>query len=203
MQGYGNFVQPGVGDNVPYENSCWACEYGQSAYAKEAYPDGDENSKYADIRPPRMYSYDTKSGIVTDITPSMDEYPVLKNCQGLRSCGIHKGVVFFGGPGLYASDWDSRVSAAFVAYDADCDRILGVSSMSDVDGCKVVNVRRWRVINDVLYVTVGITHPTTGKKIGALLRWYGDKKDPWNFHIVGLVDNEAAELAYFNNRIYI
>lgn len=74
--------------------------------------------------------------------------------------------------------------------------------MSDVDGCKVVNVRRWRVINDVLYVTVGITHPTTGKKIGALLRWYGDKKDPWNFHIVGLVDNEAAELAYFNNRIY-
>lgn len=203
MQGYGNFVQPGVGDNVPYENSCWACEYGQSAYAKEAYPDGDENSKYADIRPPRMYSYDTKSGIVTDITPSMDEYPVLKNCQGLRSCGIHKGVVFFGGPGLYASDWDSRVSAAFVAYDADSDRILGVSSMSDVDGCKVVNVRRWRVINDVLYVTVGITHPTTGKKIGALLRWYGDKKDPWNFHIVGLVDNEAAELAYFNNRIYI
>ena len=203
MQGYGNFVQPGVGDNTPYENKCWACEYGQSAYAKEAYKEGDANSKYADIRPPRMYSYDTKSGIVTDITPSMEEYPVLKNCQGLRSCGVHNGVVFFGGPGLYASDWDSKVSAAFVAYDADNDRILSVSSMDDVDGCKVVNVRRWRVINDVLYVTVGITHPTTGKKIGALLRWYGDKNDPWNFHIVGLLDNEAAELAYFNNRIYI
>lgn len=203
MQGYGNFVQPGVGDNTPYENKCWACEYGQSAYAKEAYKEGDDNSKYADIRPPRMYSYDTKSGIVTDITPSMDEYPILKNCQGLRSCGIHNGVVFFGGPGLYASDWDSKVSAAFVAYDADNDRILSANSMDDVDGCKVVNVRRWRVINGVLYVTVGITHPTTGKKIGALLRWYGDKNDPWNFHIVGLLDNEAAELAYFNNRIYI
>lgn len=203
MQGYGNFVQPGVGDNTPYENKCWACEYGQSAYAKEAYPDGSENGKYADIRPPRMYSYDTTTGIVTDITPSLDEYPILKNCQGLRSCGVHNGVVFFGGPGLYASDWDSKVSAAFVAYDADNNRILSASSMDDVDGCKVVNVRRWRVINGVLYVTVGITHPTTGKKIGALLRWYGDKKDPWNFHIVGLLDNEAAELAYFNNRIYI
>lgn len=203
MQGYGSFVQPGVGDNVPYENKCWACEYGQSAYAKEAYADGDENSKYADIRPPRIYSYDTKSGIVTDITPSIDEYPILKNCQGLRSCGILNGVVFFGGPGLYASDWDSKASAAFVAYDADNDRILGASSLSDVDGCKVVNVRRWRVVNNVLYVTVGITHPTTGKKIGALLRWYGDKNDPWKFHIVGLVDNEAAELACFNNRIYI
>ena len=203
MQGYGNFVQPGVGDNTPYENKCWACEYGQSAYAKEAYKEGDVNSKYADIRPPRMYSYDTKSGVVTDITPSMEEYPILKNCQGLRSCGVHNGVVFFGGPGLYASDWDSKVSAAFVAYDADNDRILSASSMDDVDGCKVVNVRRWRVINGVLYVTVGITHPTTGKKIGALLRWYGDKNDPWNFHIVGLVDSEAAELAYFNNRIYI
>lgn len=112
-------------------------------------------------------------------------------------------MVFFGGPGLYASDWDSKVSAAFVAYDADNDRILSTSSMDNVDGCKVVNVRRWRVINNVLYVTVGITHPTTGKKIGALLRWYGDKNDPWNFHIVGLVDKEAAELAYFNNRIYI
>lgn len=203
MQGYGNFIQPGVGDNEPYENKCWACEYGQSSYAKEAYADGDENAKYADIRPPRMYSYDTKTGIVTDITPSMEEYPVLKNCQGLRSCGVHNGVVFFGGPGLYASDWDSKVSAAFVAYDADNDRVLGVSSLSDVDGCKVVNVRRWRVINDVLYVTVGITHPTTGKKIGALLRWYGDKQNPWDFHIVGLVDDEAAELAYFNNHIYI
>lgn len=203
MQGYGNFVQPGKGDNAPYENSCWVCEYGQSAYAKEAYEEGDENSKYADIRPPRMYSYDTKTGIVTDITPSIADYPLLKNCQGLRSCGVHNGVVFFGGPGLYASDWDSKVSAAFVAYDADNDRILSTSSMDNVDGCKVVNVRRWRVINNVLYVTVGLTHPTTGKKIGALLRWYGDKNDPWNFHIVGLVDKEAAELAYFNNRIYI
>lgn len=203
MQGYGNFVQPGKGDNAPYENSCWVCEYGQSAYAKEAYEEGDENSKYADIRPPRMYSYDTKTGIVTDITPSIANYPLLKNCQGLRSCGVHNGVVFFGGPGLYASDWDSKVSAAFVAYDADNDRILSTSSMDNVDGCKVVNVRRWRVINNVLYVTVGLTHPTTGKKIGALLRWYGDKNDPWKFHIVGLVDKEAAELAYFNNRIYI
>lgn len=203
MQGYGNFVQPGKGDNAPYENSCWVCEYGQSAYAKEAYEEGDENSKYADIRPPRIYSYDTKTGIVTDITPSIADYPLLKNCQGLRSCGVHNGVVFFGGPGLYASDWDSKVSAAFVAYDADNDRILSTSSMANVDGCKVVNVRRWRVINNVLYVTVGLTHPTTGKKIGALLRWYGDKNDPWKFHIVGLVDKEAAELAYFNNRIYI
>lgn len=203
MQGYGNFVQPGKGDNAPYENSCWVCEYGQSAYAKEAYAEGDENSKYADIRPPRIYSYDTKTGIVTDITPSIADYPLLKNCQGLRSCGVHNGVVFFGGPGLYASDWDSKVSAAFVAYDADNDRILSTSSMDNVDGCKVVNVRRWRVINNVLYVTVGLTHPTTGKKIGALLRWYGDKNDPWKFHIVGLVDKEAAELAYFNNRIYI
>ena len=203
MQGYGNFVQPGKGDNAPYENSCWVCEYGQSAYAKEAYEEGDENSKYADIRPPRMYSYDTKTGIVTDITPSIADYPLLKNCQGLRSCGVHNGVVFFGGPGLYASDWDSKVSAAFVAYDADNDRILSTSSMDNVDGCKVVNVRRWRVINNVLYVTVGLTHPTTGKKIGALLRWYGDKNDPWKFRIVGLVDKEAAELAYFNNRIYI
>lgn len=203
MQGYGNFVQPGVGDNTPYENKCWACEYGKAAYAKEAYAEGDENAKYADIRPPRIYSYDTKSGIVTDITPSTDDYPLLKNCQGLRSCGVHNGVAFFGGPGLYASDWDSKVSAAFVAYDADNNRILGTSSMDDVDGCKVVNVRRWRVINNVLYVTVAITHPTTGKKIGAVLRWYGDKQNPWLFHIVGLVDNEAAELAYFNNRIYV
>lgn len=203
MQGYGNFIQPGTGDNQPYENKCWACEYGQSSYANEAYAENDPNRKYADIRPPRMYSYDTKSGVVTDITPSTDEYPLLKNCQGLRSCGVHNGVVFFGGPGLYASDWDSKVSAAFVAYDADNDRIISTSNMDNVDGCKVVNVRRWRVINGVLYVTVGITNPTTGKKIGALLRWYGDKNDPWNFHIVGLVDAEAAELAFFNNHIYI
>lgn len=197
MQGYG------IGGNKPYENKCWACEFGESSYADEAYTEGDPNRVYADIRPPRMYSYDTKTGVVNDITPSMDKYPGLRNCQGLRSCGVHNGVVFFGGPGLYSSNWDSKVSAAFVAYDADNDRIISCSDMSDVDGCKVVNVRRWRVINGVLYVAVGIMHPTTGKKIGALLRWYGDKENPWNFHIVGLVENEAAELAPFNNHIYI
>lgn len=202
MQGYGNFVQPDKGDQA-YINKCWVCEYDKSIYGKETYPEEPEKQIYSDIRPPHMYCYDPATGIVNDITPPINDYPLLRNTQGLRSAGAHNGVVFFGGPGLYADNLEAKVSATFVAYDADAERVISTSDLGNVDGCTVVNVRRWRVINDVLYVSVGILHPETGKKIGAVLRWYGDKNDPWNFHIVGLVNAEAAEIAFFNNRIYV
>ena len=202
MEGYGNFVQPDKGDQS-YSNKCWVCEYDKGIYGQKTYPGEPEKQKYSDIRPPHMYCYDPATGIVNDITPSIADYPQLQNAQGLRSAGAHNGVVFFGGPGLFASTLDAMVSATFIAYDADAERVISTSDLGHVDGCKVVNVRRWRVINNVLYVAVGIIHPETGKKIGAVLRWYGDKNDPWNFHIVGLVDGEAAEIAYFNNRIYV
>ncbi len=202
MDGYGSFVQPGEAGSA-YENKCWVCEFEQGIYGRQMYKNDPDKQKYSDIRPPRIYSYDPRRGVVIDITPSGPGFEVLKNCQGLRSMGALDGVVFFGGPGLYGSDWDSRVSAAFVAYDADAERFISASDMGNVDGCQVVNVRRWREYNGVLYVSVGILHPVTGKKMGAVLRWYGDKTDPWNFHIVGLQDDEAAEIAVFNNRIYV
>lgn len=202
MQGYGNFVQPGVGDSA-YENDCWVCEYEKGVYGRVEYIFEEDKQKYSDIRPPRMYCYDPKTGVIEDITPKGNDYQLLKNCQGLRSAGAHKGVVFFGGPGLYGDDLDSDISSAFVAYDADAQRVISSNDMSKVQGCKVVNVRRWIVYGDVLYVSVGLLHPVTNKKMGAVLRWYGDKENPWDFRIVGTTDGEAAELTVFKNRMYV
>ncbi len=151
-----------------------------------------------------MFSYNTENGLIQDITPSEDneDFKILRNCQGLRSAGAHNGVAFFGGPGLYASDLKDAASSAFAAFDADRGKFISASSMSEVDGCAVTNVRRWIVYDDVLYVGTKVI-TKEGKTRGAILRWYGDKSDPWQFHIVGWVPMDAAEITIFNGKMYV
>lgn len=202
MQGYGNFVQPGQKDNA-YVNDCWECEYENSSFGKEVYGKIDPAyTKYGDVRPPRIYCYDPATGAVEDITPSGENFKDLLNCQGLRSAGAHNGVVFFGGPSLYGDAMNINYKSAFAAYDAIDGKFISSSDMSTVDGCQVTDVRRWLVYDDVLYVGVRILD-SNGVHRGAVLRWYGDRKDPWQFHVVGWMKNEAAELTVFNNKMYV
>lgn len=56
--------------------------------------------------------------------------------------------------------------------------------------------------NGVLYCGVRITD-ANGKDRGAVLRWYGDKTNPWQFKIVGWMANEAAELCVYNGYMYV
>lgn len=176
--------------NNPYENSCWACEY-EYGVRKDA-------GKSGDMVRPRVYMYNMNSGVVKDVTPA--NATVLDDCLGLRSAGTHNGVVFIGGPGLDSDQGQTSTKSAFLAFDND-GNFLGESDMSNIDGCKVTDVRRWLVYDDVLYVGVAITD-SKGVNKGAILRWYGDKNNPFQFHIVGYTANEAGEICLHNGRIY-
>lgn len=178
-----------LGVNKPYENSCWVCEYDQGT-RKDAGMNGD-------IVRPRVYMYDTELGVISDITPSAT---VLDDCLGLRSAASHNGVVFIGGPGLDSDGGQTSTTSAFLAFDED-GYLLGTSDMQNVDGCRVTDVRRWLVHEGVLYVGVAIVDQN-GVNKGAVLRWYGDKNDPFLFHIVGYTANEAGEICIHNGRIY-
>lgn len=189
MPGYS---QVATGTNVEFvENNCWVCEYQKGTR-------GAEVGIYGDIVPPRIFEYDVKQGVVKDITP---DYELLGMCQGLRSATYHNGVVLFGGPSIKGGSSTSSGSSCFVAYSTAQGKFIGSSDMASVDGCQITNVRRWIVIDDVLYCGVGITDPE-GVKKGAILRWYGNESDPFNFKIVGYTTGDVAELEYHKGHIY-
>lgn len=151
---------------------------------------------YADILPPRVFCYDTKTGVVTDITPADT---MLNHCQGLRSAAYHKGVMFFGGPSIKGHEHRERL-VGILAYNPATQEFIGSSDMASVQGCQITNVRRWIVVDDVLYCGVGLLD-TQGKPKGAVLRWNGSVADPFNFEIVGWTSSEAAEIEYHKGHI--
>lgn len=196
MPGYGQIATTGGSGTV--ENSCWVCEYDKGQRAKELAAENPDMAKYGDIMPPRIFSYDPKTGVVTDITPEGNS---LKYSQGLRSAAYHKGVVFFGGPNFTGADPQQSSSSTFLAYSPEKGEFLGSSSMSSVSGCTITNVRRWIVVNDVLYCGVGLIKD--GIAGGGIMRWNGSVDDPFNFEIVGYTPAEAAEIEYHNGHIYV
>ena len=171
----------------PYETACWVCE-------NEKGINGDVLGKAGDMLPPRVFVYDPAEGVVKDITPETAES---KTCAGFRSAGSFNGVVFFGGP-------DMVHGLTLFAYAAADDRFLGAShleSVSSDDNFKITNIRKWMVIEGVLYC--GIKYQRGDEEGGAILRWNGNVNNPYDFEIVGYTEGEAAELEYHDGRIYI
>ena len=197
-------ANPGEDVSAGYQNGCWVCEFSSGKYGQEVHAAVDPSyAQYSDTRIPRIYCYDTTTGVVEDITPAGGDYDMmLQDCQGLRSAGYHNGVVFFGGPSLYGSNAGTTIGSSFFALDADSGQFISCNDLSDVDGNTITDVRRWFVHNDILYCGVRVTD-VNGKDRGAVLRWYGDKENPWQFKIVGWMANEAAELCVYNNRMYV
>lgn len=189
-----------------YENPCWVCEFNSGWYGKNVHAKVDADyAKYSDTRIPRIYCYDTTTGSVEDITPYYEgeEFKAaLDDCQGLRSAGTCDGVVFFGGPSLYGSTPGLTVGTQFFALDAETGKFISCKNMKDIDGNTITDIRRWKVVDGVLYCGVRLTDKN-GVDCGAVLRWYGDKKDPWQFKIVGWMESEAAELEMFNGHMYV
>lgn len=195
MPGYDGSLHP-TGDGGAFANRCLACEF-------EMGPRGQEVAGYGDVAVPRIFTYDPKTGVVEDITPSTDDFPELLDCQGLRSAHYFNGMVFFGGPSITGGTAATGKGAScFLAYSVKQHKFVASSDMASVDGNTVTNVRRWAVIDNVLYCGVGITTPT-GESRGAVLRWTGDESHPFDFHVVGYVGGQAAEICEHRGRIYI
>lgn len=171
-------------------NNSWVCECESGIYGQTVHGTiKPEYAQYSDTRIPRIYCYDITTGSVQDITPSGGDYDkLLQDCQGLRSAGYHNGVAFFGGPSLYGSTSGQTVGSSFFAYDTDAGKFIGCKALTDIDGNAITDIRRWYVHNGVLYCGVRITD-ANGKDRGAVLRWYGDKTNPWQFKIVGWMAN--------------
>lgn len=174
----GTFLQ----QTQPIQTDSYVCEFGQSQPARTL----GVPAAIGDWRPPRIYTYDTTTGQLTDRSPNMD--PRFRLTLGLRSAGSLNDVVFLAGPALSTGG-----GINIFAFRASTFQYLGSQTLPQYD-----NIRKWIVYNGVLYTAV---HNTAGG--GSVLRWTGNATNPFAFEVVGSLDGDGADLAIFEGRLFV
>lgn len=162
---------------VPHETDSWVCEFGESKYSPPL------PAAAGDWRPPQIFALDLETGALTERTPAD---PLLARTTGIRSAGSLERVAFLAGPGLLGG-------INLFAYDAKTGAYLGSANLPAYD-----NIRKWLVVDGVLYTAVGRTGGG-----GRVLRWTGDRVTPFSFVEVGVLGSEGSELAYHEGRLFV
>jgi hypothetical protein len=183
-----------LGTGVPLEvPDSWVCEYGASFYANHLPT--PLPAPLGDWRPPKIYTFDIKTNSLTERTPAtMPAAALIRTTTGLRSAGTLGDVVFIAGPSFVGG-------VNFFAFKASDGSFLGAKNVSIYN-----DIRRWLVVDGVLYCGVG----KTAGGAGAVLRWVGNASSPFTggandngFDEVATLASPAADLALHENRIFV
>jgi hypothetical protein len=137
-----------------------------------------------DWRPPQVWVYDIATGKQTNVTPND---PLINETLGLRSAGVSNGVAILAGPGQLG------VSVNLFAFDADTKQYLGSTTL-----LRYANIRKFVSAQGAMYT--GVQTLTGG---GEILRWTGTRSNPFSFTTVGMVDNDAVNLAVHEGRLFV
>ncbi|MCB9259212.1 MAG: T9SS type A sorting domain-containing protein [Ignavibacteriales bacterium] len=189
-----------LGLDLAHETDCWTCEFGETQYSN---PFLDAMSVsipgiIGDWRPSRIFMYDLDSKTLTEKTPTPLQSPLLNATLGLRSAGSHNGVVFLGGPALNGE------GIILFAYNAQNGNFIGAMPIQTLaDGYVPGNIRKWLVMNNELYLGVGVGELLSQSVEGRILKWTGDVTNPFQFEIVGNIKGDAAELVEHEGRIFV
>lgn len=177
-----------MGLDLPHQTDCWTCEFSQNKN-NPTVP-----GAIKDWRPPRLFVYNTSTKQLTEKTQALTGAHLarLNTTLGIRSAGNFGGVVFFAGPAL-------PVGVNIFAFNASTGDFINSTTLTLLpDGTVATNIRKWNIINGVLYTGIGTD------KGGKVLRWTGSLADPFKFVPVGNIPGEeAAELVLHEGRIFI
>jgi hypothetical protein len=181
-----------LGIPTPELTDDWVCEFGESQIVKEY----DIDPSIGDFRPPEVYSYDTTTNTLTDRTQqirdaSQTDSDLLDHTLGMRSAGSLNGVAFFGGPGMNGT-------INMFAFDTDTGAYLGSHTFSAYS-----NIRHFVTADGVLYAGVALSSGSSTSAGGRVLRWTGDKSNPFQFEEVGDLPDQVAELTTYDNHLVI
>lgn len=199
----------GTATPPPIEDGDFVCDAG-------ANPDGHSNPE-EDYKPPRMYTYNPGTNVLTDLTTRIElagtptsqgglgtdlgVLSVLEYTFGIRSAGNANGVVFFGGLYTNTTVSPAETDVVMYAFNASTMQYLGHHVFSKASGAWYNDMRQWHVIDGNLFTGVGINQ--SGQNNGALLRWTGSLStwvSPTNagnlFSFVDVGDT-IGQIAYF------
>jgi hypothetical protein len=180
-----------LNNSRPTLNDDWVCEYGESQVARR---NPNLPPTLGDHRPPRVYTYDLRTGRLTektDLIRSASEVDAnrLVTTAGIRAAGSHQGVVLLGGPAL-------GESINLFAFDASTGGYLGSANLPAYG-----NIRHFLVADGVLYAGVGVG--ANGGNRGHVLRWTGSRSNPFRFVEVANLPAQAADLTVHEGRIFV
>ncbi|MBO4210162.1 hypothetical protein GSF22_29830 [Micromonospora echinofusca] len=141
-----------------------------------------------------MYQYDLHTGQSVEKTALVknagpEHANRLSSTAGIRAAGNHQGVVLLAGPAL-------AQSINLFAFDADTGAFISSTTMPQYG-----NMRHFVVADNVLYAGVGVG--ANGSAGGHVLRWTGDKTNPFSFVEVADLPAQAADLTVHQGRIFI
>ncbi|MGI5237867.1 hypothetical protein [Dactylosporangium sp. CA-139066] len=188
-----------LAQTTPTQNDDYACEYGSSQLAKKTSGLGNLGglgnmaAALGDWRAPKVYVYQTSSRRLIDKTDDINKASTndrlrLNTTVGMRAAGTYNGVVLLGGPGLLGIN--------LFAFDSNSGKYLGSTSLQQYG-----NIRHFVVADGALYAGVGIG--PEGQGGGAVLRWAGNKSDPFKFNAVGYLPSQVADLVVHQGRIFV
>lgn len=177
-------------DANPYYNSLWACEFESGQYTKTQMSSLPIPDIFSDYRAPKIYTYNLTTKTLTEksleITNAQAQL-LLQTTFGLRSAVTYGNYVFLSGPMALGAGIN------IFAFNATTGAFLGAANLKDFQ-----NIRRWLVLNNVLYAAVGAEGGG-----GRILRWAGTATAPFTFEEVGVVDGSATEIVAHEGRIFV
>ncbi|MFE0424307.1 hypothetical protein [Streptomyces sp. NPDC058953] len=160
------------------------CEYGKGAGADALGP------IYGDARTPQILRVDADTQKTEDITPAAD--PLIKRTVGLRGAAAHGDVVFLFGQ-LVAEGQTVGHGLSMFAFEGSTGRFLGSKAYTDL-----VSARGGVVAADGNLYLAGRAPGVNG---GRILRWAGDKTNPFVFDTVAQLENDPGYLTTFKDRL--
>jgi hypothetical protein len=177
-----------LGSSVPHDNASWVCEFG----SRNSIPAGLPGI-LGDFRPPKIYAYDTATETLINKTPlilaaSLTDASRLNTTIGVRSAGAIGDLVILGGQSLQGG-------INLFAFNGSTGAFVGSTNLAAFN-----EIRKWLVVNGVLYTTVGKSGSGGG---GSVLRWTGTLASPFTYDIVGDLDARGAELALHEGRLFV
>ncbi|HEU4425673.1 MAG TPA: hypothetical protein VFR67_24320, partial [Pilimelia sp.] len=189
-----NCMTSGSNLNVtePVENEDYVCEYGKSQMLVKA---PGLPARLGDWRPPNVYLYNLSTKQLTEKTGEIEaaseaDLNRIQRTVGLRSAGNHQGVTLLAGPNLEGGGIN------LFAFDSGTGQYLGSRTLAGYG-----NVRKFVVVQDVLYFGVGIGR--NGVNGGRVLRWQGSKTEPFTFVEVAKLPDQPAELTVHEGRLFV
>jgi hypothetical protein len=171
-----------TGVPIPLETSYNACEFWRSKYPGVSFP---YKLFLGDWRPPEIYRYEASTGAV-NVTPND---PLVAQTLGFRAAGTTGEILLLGGPDL------SQIGINLFAFDAATGEFLASRHIAEFS-----DLRRWVTVDQVSYTATLDTWTTTGA--GSVLRWRGTRASPFEYDVVGELDNEGASLCVHQGRLF-
>ncbi len=169
----------------PFETDDLICEGG-------AGPSADRlgGPAYGDARPPRVLRLNVTTDELRDVTP---DDPLLRSTLGLHGAGAHEGVVLLAGPNIVAG---AEAGTNVYAFEARTGRALGSTTLPEY-----ADVRGGIVVQGELYL--GARKAGERESGGHVVKWVGDRTDPFRFEVVGELASPPTSLVEHEGRIVV